>query len=173
MTAVHAVWLLLAAYLAAATGFLLLSRKKSLRLGSLLIAALVSLAFRGLGWLIWPTGDVWDGGGLAVVGLLVVIALVGRQAWLVRTTLEQLIEELAEACRSVRIQCEQRSSNELTLLLKEGTQMIRIRTLVPGVQLLILPKTINAKVVLLVNLLRKRYPPWWPRFSISLSRSKE
>ena len=173
MTAAHVVWLLLAIYLLAAAAIFLARRNTSWQRGSLLLPILVALVLRGIAWLIWRTGDVWDAVGLAAVCPLVVVAVAGRRVWLVRTTRQELMVDLMVACGSIRIACEETSSNQLILRLKEGTQLVRIRTLAPGLQLLVLPKTTSGKVALLVDLLRKRYSHWWPRFSISLSGSKE
>jgi hypothetical protein len=173
MTAGHVIWLVLVVYLLAGVFFFVSRRKTSLPVGTLLLPALGALALRTAAWLAWRTFDGWDVVGLIAVSLLAVAALVGRRAWLVRSTPDDLTEQLDSACASIRLRTERRSSGELVLLRKEGADRVPTYSLGSGLQLLMLPKTASAKGALLVDVLRKRYPRCWPRFSISLSRSKE
>lgn len=174
MTTVQGIWLFPAAYVVAVVLLLFASRERSLRLRDFLSPALTVISLRAVAWLMMDrTRDSWDVAGLGLVVILLFGAVAGRRVWLVRTTDEAFMEELATACARVRIVVQQRSPRELKLLLKTGTVEIRFLRLAAGLQLVILPNTSNGKVILFARLLRKRYPSAWPRMTVSLSRFKE
>jgi hypothetical protein len=172
MSAARVIWLLFASYLAFALICFFVRRKVSLRPRNWWIPVALAVIPRVTAWTLWPVVDVADVGMVAAV-LLLVTSLVCSRTWLVRTSQAELLQELAAACNSVRIPFEQAGHSELKLLLKDGEVKMEAHYLTSGIQLLSLPRSRNAKYVLLVNLLCKRYPLWLPRPVISMTRSPE
>ena len=135
----------------------------------MLVAVLALRA--GLAMLCHPVQAGRDA-SLAVTALVGAASLAfGARIWLVRTTGEELREQITTACRGLFLEWEESLPGRFVFSAKGETRQLRTRELGDRMQLVVLPRLAgHRKVALLLDWLSKQYAGPIPRVPIVLKR---
>jgi hypothetical protein len=149
--------------------FVLARRPVTFRLARLgwLLSSLVGLRLVLAGTGV-PPQELGELIGMVLLGVVAVALVLARRVWLVRSSAEELREQIQTACRGLFLSVQAAQAGRLQLMV-QGQPTLLLRRLAPRVQLLVLCRVAGpGKVALLCQWLAKQYPGPVPRLRIAL-----